>query len=275
MHTTNTNDQFKNYEQWKANPEGSVVLDVEKLSAMIGWHKHATYVAIQALLKAFEDKEIILIGDLPIQTEQHNTIREEKPTLTVLSWVPGAGKSTFAEQKLTENSNIVKISNDALRAALTGLTEADINEKIRNTTIETEEWEKNMETFANPNINIAKNALIEGSLKNNYDVIVDAVHPKAFMWDDFHNKYNNTANIEHTLLLPNTLRNAIKKAAERIARPESKYTITKVWGRLKELTETKDDNENPKYKFDHIFINNYENGGFQDKTAEFYNKKTH
>lgn len=64
---------------------------------------------------------------------------EKKGKLTILSGVPGVGKTTYAKHIMSNDDNAVLVSNDSLRGAVTGVAEDQINEKIWNTVTQDEE----------------------------------------------------------------------------------------------------------------------------------------
>lgn len=125
-----------------------------------------------------------------------------------------------------------------------------------------------MEHFAAPLMNTTKDAIIATLTSQGYQVIADAVHPKGFMRDGFNTKFSETADIEHVLLVPDTIKNAISHAQSRIERPENKDTIMKVSGWIKEMLKEKKADGTPKYEFDHVVINHYADGGFEQKSSE-------
>lgn len=79
-----------------------------------------------------------------------------------------------------------------------------------------------MEYFSAPLMNRMKDTIIKTLTKQGYHVLADAVHPKGFMWDSFDEKFASLADIEHVLLVPDTIHNAISYAQSRKERPESK-----------------------------------------------------
>lgn len=255
------------YNIWKKNPQDSVVLDRDSLQAMLWSDEKITDIVLSALYKTFKDKTIISndIINSNKNIDIDETIPQEEPTITMLSWVPGAWKTTYSKQVVAQNPDTVIVSNDWLRGSLSWVEEWDINEKIWNTTIDTEQWEReNLETFVAPLLNQAKDTIISTLLHHGYNIILDAPHAKWFMWDDIEKKYWTKANIVHTLIIPEKLKDGIKKAESREVRPEARETIVKIGRWIQETLQAKNEEWKPKYKFDKIVVNKYENGGFEE-----------
>lgn len=261
------------YATWKQHPDMSVVIDPQAIDSMLGGTKEVTNLVLHNLIECFSDKTILVPDSASdfwtMNQEMISDAYEKKGKLTILSGVPGVGKTTYAKHIMSNDDNAVLVSNDSLRGAVTGVAEDQINEKIWNTVTQDEEWnEVSMEYFSAPLMNRMKDTIIKTLTKQGYHVLADAVHPKGFMWDSFDEKFASLADIEHVLLVPDTIHNAISYAQSRKERPESKWTIMKVSGWIKEMLNEKKSDGTPVYKFDEVVVNHYVNGWFEHKTSE-------
>lgn len=261
---------MNHYETWRTDPKNSFVID-EKVITEIVWKNNPKLVSqiIANLFKEFNSYKIIGAYSPHDVTMEHHQI-QKKPTLTVLTWVPGSGKTTFSKQEQDTDEELCVIWNDQLRAMVTGVSESEINEKVWNTKVPWE-WEEviSLWDISFPIIEAVKMNIIASLLSNGQDVIVDAVHPASKHRDTYDEIFADTAEIKHILLLPKNLETCIKKAAAREVRPEDEATITRLHKMISDLLAMKDS----KYSFDRIIVNHYEAWWFQDITDMYKDQK--
>ena len=271
------------YPLWKEDPLNTVVLNTERLSLMLHGRltsriDEKTKLAMTAIKEAFlkEGKDIIYQGKEIWETKLHLMITgTRKPILTIISGIPGAGKTTYAMQQVATREKTIMISNDDLRGMLAGVPEQDIQDKILHTNILLASWETiSIENFIKPEINIAKNALIKVFLEYGYDVVVDGVHSQWSMWNILNKRYKKIADVSHVLIGPANLYTGLQKAKDRLCRPESWTTIKELGKEInRELLSVRDATGMPKYLFNKVIANYYEHGGFQEITHKFYERE--